>query len=786
MPLRSNPPFTLSTFFAVALLAGAQAAPAQATSGGPPAHLVVPWHGTSVVANVHEGHVIVDGDISIGTVAEVQRRLATRPDANASDTGPVGTDGYTAAYLSNRWPSTTPGSPATVPYVISTPGYPANGQAIGQAIATFNATFAGVIQLVGRTNEADYVDFNLTGVNASGTCFAEGIGRTGGAQTIGGSVTCNQTTLLHEIGHMVGLYHEHQRPDAIAFLTYTPLNLDKPYALGGFGSFDSLGEFGNFDAPGLNANPIGLYDLGSLMQYGRHQMSAATQTGEFSKNGQDVLETIPAGIPIGEASTYSAGDIDTIERLYDAAPTLVTVTTFPAGLPIVVDSVSFTSPHTFAWELDSQHTISVSSAYLQRGNDLHSKYLFGNWNDGQARTHTVTVTRGNRERTQPEDRPAVTVYQASFQHYVDLELIPPSGGIYTVTPTPVEIVGSPYNPWVLNQSTITLSANPIAGNQFYRWTGQQALREGSNPWSFRITLGFFQISAEFVAQQPMYTIDSLVLGSSPPISPSHPPLDGFVDGQDIYYAKNYIAPDWAPGQTSHQVEAFNTLFPITGNVEYHFASWSDGGAIAHDLAALPADGATYTVRYLAHYHGFSENDPACATNTAPVPDLLEGYPDGSEVPFSVTPLSGWSFAGWTDALTGQPNPTTLTVHDQFVVVARFNTIAEPLTITSFTPSSIAQGEPVGPLQIHGSGFTASSQVFVNGVTRAASFVDSTRLDIVLQPSDVTNVGALDIQVFNSTVSPACSVQRDAALPVLKRSEKIFKSNFEYGPMRSGP
>jgi hypothetical protein len=453
------------------------------------------------------------------------------------------------------------------------------------------------------------------------------------------------------------------------------------------------------------------------------------------------------------------------------------VTTFPVGLPIVVDGATLTSPKSFVWALDSQHTISVPSTYLQLGSDLHSRYLFANWNDGQAISHTVTVTRGNRERTQPEDRPAVTVYQAAFQHYVDLELLTPSGGVYTVSPTPVQIIGANYNPWVLNQSKITTTANPVAGNQFYRWTGQQALQEGANPRSFRITLGFFQISAEFVTQQTTYTIDSLVLGSAPPTSPNHPPLHGYVDGSDIYYAKNYLASDgWTPSQVSHQVEAIDGLTPVSGNVEYDFASWSDGGLMTHDLAALPPSGATYTVRYKARYHGFSQNDPACATNTAPVSDT--GYLDGTEVPFSVTPVSGWSFAGWTDALTGQPNPTILTVHDQFRVIAQFNTIATPLAITSFTPSSIGQGDPVGPLQIHGSGFTANTQVFVNSLARAATFVDATRLDIMLQQSDFTNVGALDVQVLNSTVSPACAIQRDAALPVLTRSEKIFKNGFE--------
>jgi len=772
-------------FLGAVLLAGAHAAlaAAPAASGELAQHVVVPWHGTSVIADVHENHVIVGGDISLGTTADVTRKLAMRPDewarARAVAARPAGSDSFGVAFPSNLWPSATPGSAAAVPYAISTPGYPGVGAVIGQAIVDFNAKFAGVIQFIPQTNETDYVDFNLTGFDASGICFAQGVGRIGGLQTIGGSVTCNEAMLLHAMGHIVGLYHEHQRPDAGAFLTYTELNLDKPYMFGDLGTFDSIGGFGSFGAPDGNGDLIGLYDLGSLMQYGRHEISAVDATGEYSKNGEDVLETIPAGIPIGEATTYSAGDIDTVKRLYGATPTTVIVTTFPVGLPIVVDGAPLTSPQTFAWTFDSQHTISVPSTYLQLGSDIHSRYLFGNWNDGQPITHVVTVSRGNRQRTQPETRPAVTVYQAAFQHYVDLQLLAPSGGVYNVTPTPVEINGADYNPWVLNQSTITTTANPIAGNQFYRWTGQQVLQEGANPRSFRITLGFFQIGAEFVPQQTTYTIESLVLGPSPPTSPKHPVLDGTVDGNTVFYPKNFIAADnWSPGQLFHQVQAGDGLMPVSGNVEYDFVSWSDGGADFHNLAALPATSTTYTVRYLPSYHGFSQNDPACATNSAPVPDVLDGYPYGTEVPFSVTPLSGWSFAGWTDVLTGEPNPTTLIVEDQFRVIARFNTTAAPLAITGFTPASVGVSNPAGPLQIHGSGFTASTQVFVNTLSRAATFVDSTRLDITLQPSDLTNVGALEIQVFNSTASPACAIQRSAALQVLARPDRIFKDGFQ--------
>jgi hypothetical protein len=35
-----------------------------------------------------------------------------------------------------------------------------------------------------------------------------------------------------------------------------------------------------------------------------------------------------------------------------------------------------------------------------------------------------------------------------------------------------------------------------------------------------------------------------------------------------------------------------------------------------------------------------------------------------------------------------------------------------------------------------------------------------------------------VQVFNSTVSPTCAIQRDATLPVLSRPNEIFGDAFE--------
>src|SRR5258708_37889036 len=66
------------------------------------------------------------------------------------------------------------------------------------------------IRLVPRTNQSNYVRFVRE--NSDGLCFSS-IGMIGGEQKIRTDDQCATGTLAHEIGHAVGLWHEHSRRD---------------------------------------------------------------------------------------------------------------------------------------------------------------------------------------------------------------------------------------------------------------------------------------------------------------------------------------------------------------------------------------------------------------------------------------------------------------------------------------------------------------------------------------------------------------------------------------------
>ena len=66
------------------------------------------------------------------------------------------------------------------------------------------------ITFVKQSSEAHYVVFKASKRNV---CLSQ-IGMIGGRQEILLGKNCGYTNILHEMGHLIGLQHEHNRPDA--------------------------------------------------------------------------------------------------------------------------------------------------------------------------------------------------------------------------------------------------------------------------------------------------------------------------------------------------------------------------------------------------------------------------------------------------------------------------------------------------------------------------------------------------------------------------------------------
>lgn len=632
------------------------------------------------------------------------------------------------------------------------------------ALTTFNSDFSPYVTWQEGTGSGTYVEVNLSGSGGQGDVNTIGYPQFSGAVTLNCAADCPVATLLHEMGHIIGLYHEMTRTDRDSYVT---VNYDN--AIKGTWPFD-------FAINMQNQQLLAPYDYASVMQYPSYV---------DTRNGGPVIETIPAGIPLQGAEgvpgagnqDYSAADKEAILRLYGHAPTSVTVTSNPVGLTVVVDSVSYTTPHTFtSWTLNSTHSLSVPSGVQTLTGPVEGTennvtpvsttfyYTYGRWSDTATNSHTITVTPGNGSPPFPATSPAIATYTANFVQLVNYStaVTPASSGSVSVSPQPQPYLDTNSNPignLLVARQAETLTATPASGYNFYEFnaTAPYIVLPGglsANPKPFFVpdTGNPVSISAEF-SNTPVYTVN--VVPADPIQNESFSNLRAVVDGVPYYTPQNFSStydPSWTAGSTTHTLSVASPQTPYSVNTEFLFSSWSDGGAQSHGITSLPPASTNYTATVTPLYQPATNfSFPPCGGTAAITPNSSNGgfYPWGTQLTFSATPTTGWTFAGWTYDLTGTANPATLTARDETLVYANFNITDTPLTLTSLSPPSVAAGSGTITLTIYGSGFTADSRIVLNNSTfPAVTYVNSSELRTQVDASLIASAGSFDVAVEN--------------------------------------
>lgn len=170
---------------------------------------------------------------------------------------------------------------------------------IQNAVAVFNAN-TNLTWRSANNNDGSFVEFFQ--ISATGGGGSSRIGRNGGRQRIRLGGGASQGTVLHEMGHAIGLYHEHTRMDRDEFVDIRWGNIQN-------------GVKHNFRKRPTKEIDIGPYDINSIMHY---------RSNAFGRNGSTTIVSRVGGT-VGRGSTFSSLDIAGIDQLYpdlSSVPTL--------------------------------------------------------------------------------------------------------------------------------------------------------------------------------------------------------------------------------------------------------------------------------------------------------------------------------------------------------------------------------------------------------------------------------------------------------------------------------
>lgn len=167
-----------------------------------------------------------------------------------------------------------------------------NQQRVWDAIKYWHANTP--FRLVPR-KDSDKNFVRFVPIAATSACYSY-VGMMGNMQKIQIPTSCGKNEIAHEIGHAVGLFHEHNRVDRDTYVEVLLGNVHDQFK----SAFDRT--------IGTGVIKTGAYDYNSLMHY---------RSTAFSKNGQPTMRSrTNTPVPTKNGSALSNGDKAAIKTIY--------------------------------------------------------------------------------------------------------------------------------------------------------------------------------------------------------------------------------------------------------------------------------------------------------------------------------------------------------------------------------------------------------------------------------------------------------------------------------------